>query len=498
MTRNRLHLSRPARLGLSLLLCGAIGALLAATIYWTMFHPAWTAFLGGVLFAALASIASQASKAQWALARRVRQVERMRQRCDEANARSAAATAAFQAAEHRLRCLGDVLRSAVLFVDRDHVCRFHNAAAAAKLGAKGAELDGRPLRELVGELVYSALRPRLESSLAGEAASYELAWATPTTEQTRYAVRQLASAAPVPEVCLLATPVQSELARAAPADLTHSGEHGEVLYLRALAQELTGWDDPKAKLRHALDQDRFLLVQQEIRPLDLAAPDPLAAEVLLRLQEEEDNLLPPGGFLPDAERLGMMEELDRWVVRNVVTHCLRQQPGARGCTPVYFVNLSAAAVRSAEFVRYVQAQIDSRKADGRSLCFELGEHDVASLNAEARRLIDCLKPYGCRFTVDAFGSAKGSFAPLRGLAFDFLKIDGVLVQNMLRDPAARARITAINTACHRIGMRTIAEFVEDDVTLAALRRIGVDYVQGFGIGRPVPLSGPPARATEAA
>jgi EAL domain-containing protein (putative c-di-GMP-specific phosphodiesterase class I) len=182
----------------------------------------------------------------------------------------------------------------------------------------------------------------------------------------------------------------------------------------------------------------------------------------------------------------------------VVTHCLRQQPGARGCTPVYFVNLSAAAVRSAEFVRYVQAQIDSRKADGRSLCFELGEHDVASLNAEARRLIDCLKPYGCRFTVDAFGSAKGSFAPLRGLAFDFLKIDGVLVQNMLRDPAARARITAINTACHRIGMRTIAEFVEDDVTLAALRRIGVDYVQGFGISRPVPLSGPPARATEAA
>lgn len=105
-----------------------------------------------------------------------------------------------------------------------------------------------------------------------------------------------------------------------------------------------------------------------------------------------------------------------------------------------------------------------------------------------RRLLAALKPLGCRFTVDAFGAIGTSFGRLHDLPFDFIKIDGVVVQNVLRDHAAAARLKAMNSVCHGMGLRTIAESVEDEATLAALRRIGVDYVQGFGIARPEPLA----------
>ncbi len=106
---------------------------------------------------------------------------------------------------------------------------------------------------------------------------------------------------------------------------------------------------------------------------------------------------------------------------------------------------------------------------------------------EVARLAATLKPLGCRFTVDAFGSVKGSFAPLRAGAFQFIKIDGIIVQNILRDPAQLARLRAIHAVCCKAGMRSIAEFVEDRETLSTLRKIGVHFVQGFGIERPEPL-----------
>jgi EAL domain-containing protein (putative c-di-GMP-specific phosphodiesterase class I) len=211
--------------------------------------------------------------------------------------------------------------------------------------------------------------------------------------------------------------------------------------------------------------------------------------VLLRLQEEEDHFLPPGGFIPIAERYGMMEALDRWVVRNVIKWCMEQKRAdAAWPIPLYCVNLSESAVRSLDFARFVNYELRQHGFSPRSLCFEIGEPEIISQHAHVQRFINSLKPLGCRFTVDAFGSVKVSFTHLKGLAVDFLKIDGVIIQNILRDPSALAKTRAISTVCSKIGLRSIAEFVETDDTLAMLRSVGVDYVQGFGIARPEPIS----------
>ncbi|HZQ73800.1 MAG TPA: EAL domain-containing protein [Burkholderiales bacterium] len=246
-----------------------------------------------------------------------------------------------------------------------------------------------------------------------------------------------------------------------------------------------GWEDPRAKLAEALRQDQFLLLQQRIEPLSGSAE--AMYEILLRLREEEDNLLPPGGFFPVAERYGMMESLDRWVVTHLMKRCGERRLGERGWKPpVYCVNLSSAAVLSPDFAQFVRDEIQARNFDGGRLCLEIAEPELIARPNDVRRLVATLKPAGCRFTADAFGSSKASFAPLRGLALDFLKIDGVIVQNLLRNPAELARARTIAAVCRKIGVRTIAEFVEDEATRAKLAEIGVDYVQGFGVARPEP------------
>lgn len=403
-----------------------LGAMVAATVVWSQFDPRWLTFLGGVLFAAVLAVASQVSRAEWRVARRERQLERMRTRLEEEAARSRAAGEGFKACEQRLRALADALPEPVAIVDRAGVCRFANQAFAAKFRVAVERVDGCALKDFV--------------AAGGEA-----------LRRVEFAEGAC--------VFLGALP-----ARAEAPDVEVSAEEAR-------------WDDPRERLLRALREDEFLLLGQPIVPLARGA-EPLC-EILLRLKEEEENLLPPGSFFAAAERYGMMESLDRWVVADVLKH-------RAAAAPLYCVNLSTAAITSAEFPAFVREQLRERKFDGRGLCFELAEPDLAAHTGAARALIDALKPLGCRFTADAFGSGKGSFAPLRGLAVDFVKIDGVIVQN-LGKAAELARAKAMVAVCQKLGIHTIAEFVEDEAVRNLLRTIGVDYVQGFGVARPKPL-----------
>ena len=265
-------------------------------------------------------------------------------------------------------------------------------------------------------------------------------------------------------------------------------EQGQALYLRSINEQLMGWDDPRAMLTRALKEDTFMLLCQKILSLKSGASDAQCYEVLLRLKQEEDSLLPPGGFLDVAESLGMMAEIDYWVVRTLLAwgaERMRADPAVQ--LPMMCINVSSAVLVDNRFVRLVRRELQKTGYPPRALCFEISEHDVIEHHDDAQKFISALKP-GCRITLDAFGSVKVSFSHLTGLAIDFLKIDGAIIQNVARDPASLAKARAITHASQRTGLRTIAECVEDKETLEKLREIGVDYVQGFGVARPEPLS----------
>jgi len=247
-------------------------------------------------------------------------------------------------------------------------------------------------------------------------------------------------------------------------------------------------DDPRAMLEHALRNDQFLLFAQKIVAVRSGVAEPQCYEVLLRLKQEEDNLLPPGGFLDLADSLGMTEELDRWVIRALAAWGgarNKDRPAER--LPMMCVNVSQAALDNPAFPEFVHSELDRSGFPHRALCFEIDEHDLVDRHASVLRFIAAMKG-DCRIMVDNFGGVRVSFSHLAGLAVDFLKIDGALVQNIHRDPTELIKVWAVNLACQKVGMRAVAKFVETRETLDMLREIEIDYVQGFGIARPAPIT----------
>ena len=477
-----------------------LGALLLVTIYFTLFDLQWIVFLSGVLLAATAATASQASKAQWMIARRTRQLQRTKQALADEAARRERASQAQMQAEARLQLINDALPVMIAYVDRDERCHQHNRAFAQWGRHSGDEIEGRLLRDVIGAGVYGQLKPRIAEALAGRKTQGETGWRRLDGETADCTVTLLPFPPETerPPGFYLLVAAHAEAWSAPPAAAVESvgdvlvvpNASGESVYLESMTEQLISGADPRGQLVRALQEDHFILFTQKIRPLAPAAGDGDGdiAEVLLRLQEEEKNMLPPGGFFPIAERYNLMEEIDRWVVRNLLKWCAKKRRDNRAWrTPLYCVNLCGATLCDAGFAPYVEGELDRYAMPAESLCFEIAEPDLLDHYRAVHSLMHALKPRGCRFTADAFGSVKVSFASFRELKFDFIKIDGSIIQNIVRERSDLAKTRAIAAACRNLGVRTIAEFVESDETLALLRDIGIDYAQGFGIGKPGPI-----------
>jgi EAL domain-containing protein (putative c-di-GMP-specific phosphodiesterase class I) len=189
----------------------------------------------------------------------------------------------------------------------------------------------------------------------------------------------------------------------------------------------------------------------------------------------------PGNFLPTAERYNLVTQLDTWVV-NAALDWLAAAPEVR-CT----INLSGMSVANEDFLQFVLQAIATRNIDATRICFEITETAAIQNLSGANRFMAQLRERGCFFALDDFGSGLSSFAYLKTLPVDFLKIDGFFVRDMCEDQINFELVKSINEIGHVMGKRTIAEFVENDATLGALKDIGIDYAQGFGINIPKPV-----------
>ncbi|MFG1920313.1 putative bifunctional diguanylate cyclase/phosphodiesterase [Cryptosporangium sp. NPDC048952] len=242
-------------------------------------------------------------------------------------------------------------------------------------------------------------------------------------------------------------------------------------------------------LLDALHEDRLELVYQPIVP---TIPDEeetgRIGEILVRLCEADGSLISPGLFFPAAERYDLLPALDRSVVAKAMkTLAAHYLPGRPTNGDLYTINLAGPSIGDEKFRTFVQAQLAEHQLSPNLICFEITE-TVAITNLEAaRRFITEMRATGIRFALDDFGSGLSSFAYLKNLPVDFLKIDGNFVKTITHDTIDRTMVAAVNQIGHEMGLRTVAEFVEDDAILAVLREIGVDYGQGYGLGRPGPL-----------
>jgi len=235
------------------------------------------------------------------------------------------------------------------------------------------------------------------------------------------------------------------------------------------------------RIQRGFEDRRFRLYQQTIRPF---ADGSEMSEILLRLLDENGKPLSTPAFIAAAERYHLIRTIDRWVVEEALQSIARI-PGDR----VYAINLSGQSLGDPAFLDYVLSRVRQGSVSPRRLCFEITETASIANLGRARQFIGTLKEVGCRFVLDDFGSGLSSFAYLRSLPVDFLKIDGEFVRHLTTDPVQKALVQSIHQVGHLMGLVTIAESVEDEATWRALREIGVDYGQGWWIGMPEPLLG---------
>ena len=240
------------------------------------------------------------------------------------------------------------------------------------------------------------------------------------------------------------------------------------------------------RIQKALDENRFVLYSQKILALNKDEARDEHYEVLLRMTDETGVLVPPMAFIPAAERYGLMPLLDRWVIKTAFAQ-LSELPPMGGARHTCSINLSGTSICDEHFLAFVKAQFAIHRVLPENICFEITETAAIASLSQAVVLIRELKEIGCRFSLDDFGSGMSSFAYLKHLPVDYLKIDGGFVKDMITDPIDHAMVESINHIGHVMGIQTIAEFVENDEILEALRKIGIDFVQGYGVEKPRPI-----------
>jgi diguanylate cyclase (GGDEF)-like protein/PAS domain S-box-containing protein len=239
------------------------------------------------------------------------------------------------------------------------------------------------------------------------------------------------------------------------------------------------------RLQSALKENRFHLYQQVIVSAQGGDGGP-AMEVLVRLQDESGHDLPPAEFMRAAERYRLMGLVDRWVVQTTLSALGR---GAISVAPErsIAINISGQTLGDLQFLEFVVECLDSTGVTPGQVCFEIAESAVIANLDHARRFVGVLHGMGCQFALDDFGSGIGSFSNLKTLPLDYLKIDGSFIRNLGRDTVNQAMVTAMIKLARTLNFKVIAEQVEDSAAEEAARRMGVDYLQGYAIGRPQPL-----------
>ena len=255
-----------------------------------------------------------------------------------------------------------------------------------------------------------------------------------------------------------------------PDDDELSARHGEIQWV--------------ARINQALDEDRFCLYAQPI--ISLNSDDHRHYEILVRMLNEEGGIIPPGAFLPAAERYNIIEKLDAWVLSHTCEFLAKH---AEFTAQIDFVtiNLSGQSLTNERFLQSIFRIFTETGMSPKKFCFEVTETAAVSNMNSAITFINSLKAIGCQFALDDFGSGISSFGYLKNLPVDYLKIDGMFVKDIVDDPIDYAMVKSINEVGQVMGMKTIAEFVENDDIKTMLKGLGVNYGQGYGLGKPQPL-----------
>jgi Amt family ammonium transporter len=242
------------------------------------------------------------------------------------------------------------------------------------------------------------------------------------------------------------------------------------------------------RFAEALAQDQFSLFAQAIVPLAAGKTGRRHLEIFVRFKEEEEHLLPPGTFFPILEANHLMPQLDRWAVSKVLRWSAERKTKALDWqVPTFNLNLADDTLADEDFAAHVFDSLTESHIPPDRLWFEITVKQLGGMREAATRTIVDLNGLGCAVTVSDFAAGEAEARDYRTCGVKLVKFAGSLVRDVQKDAKALSRLLGINTACHKVGLQTIAQFVETTETLTLVRKAGIDYAQGFRIAMPVPL-----------
>jgi PAS domain S-box-containing protein len=483
----------------------ATSAALVFAIYFTELGLQWITFLGGILVAAILAEATRVSHVEWVVARRTAQLSAVKDKLEHEILRRKRADETILTNNPRLHLIDEVLTIMVAFFDTEGQCQYHNRAFMEWLHLRPDQIHGQHIRKILGSNVYQETAPSVRKSLGGHQVKYERMQKMPDGTVYRLRVEhipQFGENGKVSGFFMLITDITSpgDLQRPDNAELKKAGINSEVntsipdgvsnqdTFVASFSEQISGHAEVM-NIKAAIEKGDFSLYCQLITPLAIDSGEAGHYEILVRLIEEEEGMMPPGAFFPLAEKYGLMPHLDRWVVQHVAEWVSHQHAldGSRKDS-VYFINLSDATIGDPSFPEFLQLTLMEHGVPGAALCFEIPNSELTSRPAAIGEFAQRIRQCGSLLAISGFGHDRISFDLIRGFRVEFLKIDGSIIFNILRDPVELAKITAINRVAKLIGVKTIAELVENEETIAKLREVGIDYAQGFGISKPRPLS----------
>ena len=238
-----------------------------------------------------------------------------------------------------------------------------------------------------------------------------------------------------------------------------------------------------SEIRDAIDQDRFTLLAQRIQ--STRGDRTPCFELLLRMRGRAGEMISPGSFIPAAERYDLMADLDRWVLTQVLEHLGAQLAAVPDLQ--LSINLSANSLNDANFLPFFLALLQRSPLPSSALTFEITETSLINNLVNASSVIEAVRATGCKVALDDFGIGMSSFSYLRSFRVDYIKIEGTFVRNIPHSAVDMTIVRSINNIAHEVGAKTIAEFVEDDEILRHVTELGIDFAQGYAVGRPEPI-----------
>ncbi|MDH5784541.1 MAG: EAL domain-containing protein, partial [Chromatiales bacterium] len=241
------------------------------------------------------------------------------------------------------------------------------------------------------------------------------------------------------------------------------------------------------RIEQALENGHFCLHAEPIQSLQNSGSGH-QHELLLRMQEDGENCIPPMAFIPAAERYNLMPQIDRWVISEAFRSFASEQQSIEKNNLLFTINISGQSLNDSTFVKFLEETLKGSTIDTSRVCFELSESAAITNLEAARKLIQTARKYGANFALDDFGTGFSSFSYLKNLPVNYVKIDGSFIRDIHDNPMDQLMVDSINRTCKLLHMQTIAEFVETETAFDTLQKMGIDYAQGWYLGNSRPLS----------